>query len=67
MEVWERKEVGDCEGGAWVVGERGMFDRDEAAGGGPAERGEVGAKGSSKIVSVWALRVFMCGTAESKP
>ena len=42
-----------------------MFEVEEDAGGGPAERGEVGAKGSSKIVSVCARRTFICGTAES--
>ena len=41
------------------------FEPELAAGGGPAERGEVGAKGSSKIVSVWARRVGICGTGWS--
>lgn len=36
------------------------------AGGGPAERGDVGAKGSSKIVSVWARRVFIDGSEASE-
>jgi hypothetical protein len=57
VDAGERKEVGD----------RGCCccERDEAAGGGPEDRGEVGANGSSKIVSVWALRVLICGTVES--
>jgi len=42
------------------------FEPELAAGGGPAERGEVGAKGSSKIVSAWVLRVGICGTGWSK-
>ena len=42
-----------------------MFAIDEDAGGGPPERGDVGAKGSSKIVSVCARRTLICGTVES--
>ena len=57
VEAEERKEVGDWGCCCW--------ERDEAAGGGPAERGEVGANGSSKIVSVWARRVLIWGTVES--
>jgi hypothetical protein len=47
-----------------VVG-GGMFAEEEDAGGGPPERGEVGAKGSSKIVSVCARRVFIGAKEES--
>lgn len=57
VEAGERNEVGDNGCCCW--------ERDEAAGGGPEDRGEVGANGSSKIVSVWALRVLICGTVES--
>ena len=42
-----------------------MFAVEDDAGGGPPERGDVGAKGSSKIVSVCARRVLICGTEES--
>ena len=55
--------------GGWAVVFDGVvvvaLERELAAGGGPAERGEVGAKGSSKIVSVWALRGFTCGNVWS--
>jgi hypothetical protein len=57
VEAGERNVVGDWGCCCW--------ERDEAAGGGPEDRGEVGAKGSSKIVSVWARRVLICGTVES--
>ena len=44
-------------------------DEEEEAGGGgdkgPVDLGEVGANGSSKMVSVWALRMFICGSVSA--
>jgi len=66
---WPRKER--FEEGDWGGREEevpvggGLFAEEEDAGGGPPERGDVGAKGSSKIVSVCARRVFIGAKEES--
>ena len=66
---WPRKER--FEEGDWGGREEevpvggGLFAEADNAGGGPPERGEVGAKGSSKIVSVCARRVFIGAKEES--
>jgi hypothetical protein len=51
-----------------VPRKEGVFAFEDAAGGGPVpmDRGLVGANGSSKIVSVWARRVFIVGRGESR-